>query len=199
MRKFGKLVIAALLCTVEAATADPVSIASTTIRYTFAGSPNTIAGSWSAGPIDVGAASVSSFLVEFKPYDSTFGAPQSVTFVSTFLGQSVGLHFCNPLSATCVGEPTPGASMMVTVDNAPGDGAWAFLNRLLFDRFDTTLHGNGGASFTSGGLSATLMGQVEVTAFGEGTPLSEPASILLLPLAIVATLAVKRNRSRRGS
>src|SRR3990167_2964202 len=175
--------------------AAAVPLDSTTINFSFSGSPNTIAGSWDAGGLDGGSTTVDSYLVEFIGFTSDFGPPQSVTFVSTYLGNSVGLHFCNPLSIACVTEPTPGALQMVTENNAPVDGAWTFLNRVLLGKSDTKLSGNGGASFSSGGPSATLSGQVQITAYGQAQAVPEPSTFALLTAGLLAIGFARRART----
>lgn len=180
------------------ALAAPSALDSTVISFSASGSPNTIAGSWQSGSLNAGISSaVDSFLVEFLGTQSTFGAPQSVTFVSSFAGNSVGLHFCSPVSVACVTDPTSGSALMVTQDNAPVDGAWTFLSRLLRQSPELTLAGNSGVSFSSGGGFATIDGQVRVTAYGEAVPVPEPITLFQMVAGLaVLTLAMKTKKHR---
>lgn len=158
-------------------------LGSTTITFNTSGSPNTIAGTWSAPALDVKAGDyVEYFSLEILDVESSFGTPVSFSFLSYFPGDSRSLSFAHgcPNGLECVGLPTKGSISTVNVNSTNQFFALDFLYRLDPDNSRYTQEGNATVVFSSGGIYATATGSVHITAFGVAQAIPEPETYAMI-------------------
>jgi len=190
-----------LVATFALASAQPslsaVLLTSTDITFSASGTPNSIAGTWSAPSLDLQANQpVEYFSLEILEVQSSFGVPVSLTFVSYFPGDSRSLEFGQgcPVGISCVGLPTVGAISAVDVDTTNQPFARDFLFRLDPDDSKYTSGGASYVSYSGGGSYATASGTVRVNAFGTAAPIPEPEafSMFLAGLGLIGFMARRR-------
>ena len=172
-------------------------LSSTTINFSASGSPNTIAGYWSASPLDIATGDiVQYFSLAISDVNSAFGIPNSFTFESYFPGDSRSLEFGTlcPAGLSCVGQPTNGSISIVDGTSYASE----FLFRLDPDNYRYLSHGQVYVTFPSGGAYATATGSVGVTAYGiaQSAPIPEPETyaLVLAGLGFLAVFGLGRNR-----
>ena len=188
--------VALAYCAVTGVAAASVEVGRTNITYTAQGSPNTIAGSWSTSAMSVApGATVDFFEVEFSSFTSAFGSPESVSFVSSLPGNTVGLYFCDTSrNSSCVASPISGALGQIH----QSDQAWAFVSRLL-DGATYPTSGNVGVSFSSGGGYTQAVGELKITAMGLAAPVPEPSAWAMALMGIGVIALVRKNASSKGT
>lgn len=181
----------------HAVQAAPVPLASTVLRYTATGSPNTISGTWSAGALDVDdAAEGLYFELEVLSFTSGFGPAASLGFdmYSPGNSRSLALGALCPVGVSCVGSTTIGAISVVDVLTSPQWMARDFLLRLDPDSALYATSGAATVSFNSGGPFAEASGDIRITAFGEPQQVPEPSTFLLMLTAAIGSLTFRRAR-----
>jgi hypothetical protein len=174
-------------------------LGSSTISFFASGSPNGIAGTWSAPALDIQAGdTVEYFSLEILDVQSSFGVPIGIDFSSYFPGdsRSLGFGILCPNGISCVGQPTVGSISIVNVGTTNQPFALDFLFRLDPDNSQYTKSGQTIVNFSSGGYYATASGSVRVTAFGiaQAIPEADSYAMMLAGLGLVGFAA----RMRRG-
>ena len=167
------------------ANADYVSLGESQITFGASGSPNTIAGSWSALPLAIqGGSYVHAFEIEISELRSNFGPPSSLAFDSNHPSANKSIAFCeNPVS--CIAPAEEGA-VVTLFDSYPAGAtnallsAWDFLLRITGEGSIQVTSGQATVSFLSGGGTAAVSGALRVQAYGTPALVPIPASALLL-------------------
>lgn len=192
----NSLLLAATFFVFQSAQAA-TQLASSTISFLASGSPNSIAGMWSAPALDIQSGdSLEYFSLEILDVQSSFGTPIGLSFVSYFLGDSRSLDFGQgcPVGISCVGLPTVGLISMVNVNTTNQPFALDFLFRLDPDNSRYTQSGAAYVGFTSGGSYATATGLIRVAAFGitQAIPEADTYVMMLAGLGLVRFAAIRR-------
>lgn len=161
------------------------------ITFYASGSPNGIAGTWSAPALDIQSDdSIEYFTLEILDVQSSFGTPISLSFVSYFSGDSRSLDFGQgcPIGISCVGLPTVGSISMVNVNTTNQPFALDFLFRLDPDNSRYTQGGAAYVGFSSGGSYATATGSIRVAAFGitQAIPEADTYAMMLAGLGLLS-------------
>ncbi len=173
-------------------------LGSSTITFFASGSPNGIAGTWSAPALDIHAGdTVEYFSLEILEVQSSFGTPISLSFVSYFPGDSRSLDFGQgcPVGISCVGLPTVGSISIVNVNTTNQPFALDFLFRLDPDNYQYTQGGAAYVGFSSGGGYATATGSIRVAAFGitQAIPEADTYAMMLAGLGLVGWRTRRRS------
>lgn len=189
-----RFLVLMLLCCCKTASANPILLGQTTIGFSASGTPNTIAGTWTAAPISIlQGATVEYFRFGLTELSSPFGTPDSIGFANYVPNDGVGLALCrNPLA--CAAEPDIGS--FSSASYSPW-GNWQFLNRLIQGQEPSGAIHNMGISYSSGGGFTTASGQllVEVYGLAPASAVPEPP-ILTLMISALGLLVAMRLRSK---
>lgn len=187
-----KILFAVLLAATSHFAFASVQLASTELIFSASGSPNTIAGSWSAPALDI----LNGEIVEYYSLDvvqaeSPFGLPSALSFYGKSGQLSFGIS-C-PVINSCVGYPNTGD---ITILNAAAAAqnqqpAANFLLSLDPDSPFYTARGAASVFFNSGGNQTTATGLIRITAFGETAPqqVPEPESLVLVLIGLLSIFA----------
>lgn len=197
-----KLLFNTILMGIFCAALQPAQAATqlgtSTITFFASGSPNSIAGTWSAPALDIQAGDfLEYFSLEVLEVQSTFGVPIGISFSSYFPGDSRSLDFGQgcPVGISCIGEPTVGSISIVNPSTTNQPFALDFLYRLDPANARYTSSGAVYVSFSSGGAYATASGLVRVTAFGmtQAVPEADTYAMMLAGLGVLGW------RTRQGA
>ncbi len=189
----------ALLALISMPAFAATELASSTLSFTASGSPNWIAGSWSATPLDLSEGDLVEYWhVEVLALSSPFGTPNYLQFATRGTAPvSFFLASCS-INTACVGSPTVGAVSMVTADQSGRDGFKAFVQRLDPEDPLHTLIGEVTVGFPTGGDPTTATGMLKVSAFGIASPVPEPSKAVLWAsgLLLATSIAFARRNKR---
>ena len=175
--------------------ASTVLLDTTTISFSASGTPNSIAGSWGSDALVVPTgATIDYFTVEITELVSDFGTPSSIAIEGGITPSVARIAFCsNPIS--CVAGVNVGDGATINISSPQSGSPWEFMNRLVQGNSPQINSGNTGVVYNSGGVSASIAGEVLVNVYGEAAVIPIPASVWLFGSGLLGLIGMARRKS----
>jgi len=161
-------------------------IDSSTINFSASGSPNTIGGSWSADSLSIpSGATIEYFKVTMIGWESDFGMPSSIQ-LNNYRG---AICFGG---GNCIAGVAEGSTDIVRDFDWSTHLAWDLLMALVEGNIVHLTSGTSQVGFSSGGISASITGQILVEAYGQVAPVPIPPTVWLLGSGLIGLVGLRR-------